>query len=82
MPPLARPTRPRHQPTWRGVRAAHREHQGAARRGRRHGPEAEADERGEAPQPERHAQHDRADADPDRDGEALPQDLRRSSCAS
>ena len=58
-----------------GVRPAHREHQGAARRRRRHGPEAEADQRGETPEPEGHAQHDRADADPDRNGQSLPQDL-------
>ena len=58
-----------------GVRAPHREHEGASGRGRRHGPEAEADQRAEAPQPESHAEHDGADADPDRDGQPLPEDL-------
>ena len=73
MPPLARPTRPRHHPTWRVRAGAHRKHQGADRGGGRHGAEAEPDEGAGPAQAPRDAHHDGEHSDPGGDGQALPQ---------
>ena len=56
-----------------GVGRPHGEDEGACRGGRRHGAEAEPDQRAEAAQAEDDAEHDGAHADPHRDRQTLPQ---------